>query len=174
MLKIKNKRGFIAYFVALIAIITGVVYFLVMTGNGQNDRYIRINRIGTEIASQGFLIKRVLQDCALLYPSGDNGTGFNAAYPAGAITTSISTLDCPGYPYTNKNIWNGVNGVFQPRDLTGWNVWTYTNDSTGIYIILSIGAGVEDSAYIMQRVAKEFAVSEVETDPTYIKIWIKK
>lgn len=144
--------------------------------NDPDAKFRHIEAQSKELASQAYLIKRIILDCALLYPGGDNGTIYNIAYPAGDVPTPITSLTCPGAPYADKNIWRGETGAFVPKTLTGWAVWSYTNDGASIRIDMVGDSTNADAVNILTRAAKEFSAGETLLTPSskMLTVYLKK
>jgi hypothetical protein len=80
------------------------------------------------ILGQKDLIVGRLITCRVMFPNGDNGTGYRVQYPAAAVPTSISELRCPGEA-VGASLWSGENRVLQPGPIPGFTEWHFTNDS---------------------------------------------
>lgn len=117
--------------------------------------------------------KSKILTCYMLYPSGDNGTGFNIPFPAATTETDISLLTCPGDPSANQNLWTGNNGVFIPKLPNGFTGPVYKNDASGIYIKISCD-GTTERLDVMQKVAAKFDPSEASLVGNDLTVWIKK
>ena len=85
--------------------------------------------------AQSDLISNTLLLCRTIFPSGDNGTGFHAAYPATPGDGLVASIVCPGQ--SPALIWSGDSRSVAPRALPGFTAWTYVNDVTSIRITTS-------------------------------------
>ncbi len=135
----------------------------------------KVQRIDTAVASlnaQANMTRQVLTQCALDYPSGDNGTGFTIAYPAATAATALTGLQCPGAPAGFKDFWGGRNGVFEPVAPSGFGAWTYLNNATGVS--LTITAASADAALVaaMDRVAAAYSATEATRSGLSLTVWI--
>lgn len=99
---------------------------------------------------QAALIRSRVLACAIDYPAGDNGSGFQPRYPAAPTATAVSTLLCPG---SGRNLWNGDDGVNLPPALSGVAPWSYVNDATSIRIAVTAGNG-ERAALLVDAAAQ--------------------
>jgi len=127
----KKHRGFVASYlltaIALIVIVTSGVTFM-QQDLSRNQVIFDSSKL---IQSQISTIHTVLTNCALLYPMGDNGSGFHKSYPA---TGALASRDCPGSTFSNQNLWTGRDGMVLPAMKFGYSNWKYVNDATGVFV----------------------------------------
>lgn len=90
-----------------------------------------------QLVAQAQLITHRLSKCATDYPAGDNGTPLHKAYPRDANPGPLAatSLVCPG---SNQNLWSGVDGVYAPAAITGFEPWTYSNGSPAVITITTL------------------------------------
>lgn len=106
------------------------------------------NNKATLVAGQAALIRSRILQCAIEYPSGNNGTGFRVSYPAAAAITNVSALTCPG---SGVGLWNMSDAVEMPPTIEGFNVWRYVNDATSMRI--QIVASNSDTTALLSSIA---------------------
>lgn len=168
----RSQAGFIAgYAIAGITLISIVGFGMThMTRSSATKAYIF--NTSKKLQAQISTIHGALTTCALMYPSGDNGTAFHKAFPAG---TGVPVLDlnCPGSPHTNKNLWTGRNGQVPPLIPTGMTAWTYTNDATGIFITTTTN-GDADIAKAISSVTNKYVATQISFSDSVLKYWILK
>lgn len=159
-----------SWITAMIAAISvgSVVFFAISQKN-----FIAKNRAENSEALYQYLInaRDNIVACGLLYPRGDNGTGFSVQFPGGTDKT-ISTLECPGNTAANKSLWSGKStaAYLQPLPV-GFDQGLYTNDANGIKLVVTSQVA---QAEVFELVARKFAANEVEYTAEKIILWIKK
>ena len=166
----KSSLGFaigpVLAVIAMIAIAGGSV--LKMTS--KTARGERIFQNQAEVMNQSRYIGNRLRQCVILYPAGNNGTGFNVKYPGATVAMAVSSLTCPGQPNPN-NLWTGKGGTFPPRPIAGFSNWTYQNDASGVRIMLSSG-GIQDNMTVLQNVASKFSATEAAYSGGVLTVFI--
>ena len=171
-MRMRMQQGFIAgYALAGIALMTIAMAGLTAMSKSSAQKILVFNASKT-IQSHISSIHSVLSTCAVLYPSGNNGSGFHRAYPAGTAA-SVLNLTCPGSPYSNKNLWTGRNGERPPLMPNGLSTWAYTNDATGIYITTS-SSGDADLNKSIAMAAGKYVSTQVTVTGNVFKYWILK
>jgi len=135
-------RGFgLSYILAILGIASAILMAWARVGNQNNDGK-KMASLRDEVVGQAGLIRSKLLACTILYPGGNNGLGFRLAFPVTPASGLVSDLLCPGNPNTNKSLWTSSDGVFSPRQLNGFSVWSYTHDVTSVRIsITATGSG---------------------------------
>ena len=125
-----------------------------------------------KLNAQVSTIHSSLTNCALLYPTGNNGTGFQPAYPGGS-NVEVVALDCPGSTYTNKNLWTGRGGERIPNTPTGMSPWMYTNNASGIFLQLSSNG---DPTYntVLLNLQSRFATAQTSLSGGVLTYWVIK
>lgn len=122
----------IKVFVAIVFM--GLINLIMSGGSGGNSAAMSNQVIGSSIVSQAQLIQSELIKCAVMYSSGNNGTGFRLSLPAATVATNVSSATCPGKP-------TGTNGLFSngdaPLQMNGFGVWTFINDATSARIVIT-------------------------------------
>lgn len=104
--------------------------------------------------------------CRTLYPS--------AGMPVG-INVSVSTLDCPGVPTANKNLWTSINGQIPPKNISGMNGWFYTNDATGIFIQNAVSSSSDTQTIsLANKVATKLSPQADWVGGNTLKYWVLK
>lgn len=160
--------GYILFGIALISIaMTGLA---MMTRDAGQRAYL--HKVAGEVVKQVQVVRNVVAQCAMLHPTGDNGTGFAPKFPGGS-SVAVSTLECPGAPYANKNLWTGRDGVHLPLTPTGFTGWNYTNDAAGIKIELTSSGGMVHNQ-VLANAATKFASTEVAIAGNVFTYWIVK
>ena len=118
----------------------------------------------TEIKSQSDFIQSAIQECVLVYSSGDDSdtlnipTGVTEPYPftpndnyftlvsgSGAASAvkpnnNLENIGCPGNPGLSKDhedIFGGRSGKFMPPPPDLFNNWQYYNDTDGVFYFIS-------------------------------------
>lgn len=160
--------GYLLLFVALFALISASV----IQANQRNSRMPAIHAAADKIVQQGEYIRGHLATCAILYPLGDNGTGFHLAYPGGS-GVATSTIECPGNPSANKNLWTGIDGNFLPANITGFGSWIYTNDATGVKLTLT-STGEADYNIAASMAAAKYVATEAGQAGNVFTLWVIK
>ncbi|MEC4720409.1 hypothetical protein RY831_14700 [Noviherbaspirillum sp. CPCC 100848] len=79
------------------------------------------------LAQKDDIVGRLIA-CRVMFPNGDNGTGYRIQYPAATAPTSLSELHCPGEA-ASASLWSGENRVLQPGPIPGFTEWHFVNDS---------------------------------------------
>lgn len=104
--------------------------------------------------------------CRTLYPS--------SGMPVG-VAVSVASLDCPGVPTVNKNLWSSINGQVPPKSIAGLNGWTYTNDATGVFI-LNVVSNTSDTQTlsIANKLASKLSPQSEWINGNTIKYWVLK
>ena len=170
----RSQAGFIfGYLLAGIALISLTSYGLAKINQMSNAKaylFKTEQTLETQISS----IHGVLSTCALMYPSGDNGTGFHKAYPGGS-GVSVLNLDCPGSPYSNQNLWTGRNGERPPLMPKGMSEWAYTNNATGVFITTTTN-GSTDLNKVAVSLTGKYVSSQINFDSATntLKYWVIK
>lgn len=170
----KQRGSAIAYAMSAVILISLVTAAMLQSHVGQG-KSIKVSKNINELSSQINLIRQQLILCATLYPDGNNGVlNSTPAFPGGTAST-VSTLDCPGSPLSNKNLWTGKYGVFLPRQAPLFNDWTYTNDATGVYVQTSAKTSDIYSQKVVSQISATFSSAVVETPTsTSLKVWVLK
>ena len=166
------QRGFIAgYAIAGIALVT-----VTMTGLAMMNRDIGVKKLiyttSKTLQEQISSVHTAVSNCAVLYPSGNNASGFHRAYPSGTAS-NVLNLTCPGAPYANKNLWTGRDGGRAPLVPKAMGSWLYTNDATGIYLTISSN-GDADMNKAIASVATKYVSTQIVVSGNVLKYWILK
>lgn len=104
--------------------------------------------------------------CRTLYPS--------SGMPVG-VAVSVASLDCPGVPTVNKNLWSSINGQVPPKSISGLNGWTYTNDATGVFIQNTASSATDTQTLsIMNHIASKLSPQAEWVNSDTIKYWVLK
>ena len=169
-LKAKRQGGFIVAYImmgiALIAISMSALAFMHNDSAGKLLIYNNSVAIQKQIAS----IQGMVTNCALLYPTGNNGSGYHNAYPGGA-SVDVLQLTCPGAPFSNKNLWTGRNGTVPPLAPRGMGGWVYTNDASGIRLTISAGSDVDLNRSLTSAMA-HYTPSQVSISGGTLTYWL--
>ncbi|MFD2274151.1 hypothetical protein ACFS07_32610 [Undibacterium arcticum] len=114
MVNVKKYRqgGFIGYVLMVIAMLSMVALVAAKMSRSGGQQQWNFETRNT-LLDQSKLIRSRVIGCGIAYPSGNNGTGFHARFPATAGTGLVSDLVCPGQPAPN-NLWTGVGGMTLP------------------------------------------------------------
>lgn len=170
----KRQQGGFAISLILVAIVLlAVLAAMTSISSNVNVSGPMLDKMVTELVSQGQLIRQRINQCVLEYPAGDNGTTFNISYPAGAVATSVYSLTCPGAPAGSQDLWSGVDGVFLPKvPHTDFNEWQYVNDVNGIKITIQT-TNATGRAVVLQRAANKFRADEASFAVDTLTYWIK-
>jgi hypothetical protein len=131
---IGSQRG--VAFVAVLAVIGVMLAVSVAAARLRNATYTaeRVEQVRDELLQQAGTIRTKLIACVVNWPAGDNGSGWRAPYPAGAASSAVSALQCPGAPVALQPLWNGSDGVLPPRAMPDFGTWSYANDGTSMRI----------------------------------------
>ena len=122
----------------VISLATGLAFLLIGAGpNVQGQMNVQKT---AQLVAQAQLILHRITKCATDYPAGDNGTTYHRVYPKDAntgapdmpVALAVTSLVCPG---NNQNLWSGVDGVYAPPPIAGFEAWTYTNDHLAVITI---------------------------------------
>ena len=130
----------------------------------------RIFQNQNEVLNQSRYISNRLRQCVILYPSGNNGTGFYAKYPGATVPAAVSALTCPGQPAPN-NLWTGKGGSYPPRPIAGFPAWLYQNDASGVRIMISAGSN-PDNVTVLQNVASKFSAAEASYSAGVLTVFV--
>lgn len=162
------------WFSALIAaiVLSGVVAASQARSGSKAAKAQRIDTAVSSINAQANLVRQTLTQCAIDYPSGDNGTGFNIAYPAATTATALTGLQCPGAPVGFTDFWGGRNGVFEPVAPAGFGSWTYTNNATGVSLSISASSADDAITAALDRVAATYSSLEASRAGLALTVWI--
>ena len=170
----RTQAGFIfGYLLSGIALIALTAYGLSKLNSVSNSKAY-LHKTQQTLERQISSIHSVLTTCAMMYPSGDNGSGFHNAYPAGTAATVLG-LNCPGSPHSNQNLWTGRNGETPPLMPTGMTVWAYTNNATGIFITTTTNGSTELNKAAV-NVTGKYVSSQISFDSSTntLKYWVLK
>ena len=168
----KKQKGIaIAWLLAIITLFSAMmaVYSVMAQANAvQKLIYDTTEKLNTQLST----IHSAVANCALLYPSGNNATGFHAAYPGGT-DVDVTGLDCPGSPYSNKNLWTGRGGERIPNTPTGMGTWKYTNNATGVFVQLSSNG---DPTYntVLTNLKSRYATAQTALAGSVLTYWVLK
>ena len=121
---------------ALFAIALFVLLGFVASSNSRNNaRAEYFHATKDQMVAQRDLIANLLVLCRAVYPDGNNGTAFHPSYPATPAAPSyVTSLICPK---PARSLWSGDASAMQPRPLSGFTPWSYTNDATSIRIAIT-------------------------------------
>lgn len=110
--------------------------FLII-GTGPNVQGQMNAQKTAQLVAQAQLIVHRITKCATDYPEGDNDTAFHKAYPKDADpgALAVTLLVCPG---NSQNLWSGVDGVYAPPPIAGFEAWTYTNTHPTVIAIKTL------------------------------------
>ena len=168
----KKQKGIaIAWLLAIITLFSAMmaVYSVMAQANAvQKLIYDSTERLHGQMSA----IHSGLTNCALLYPAGNNGSGFHAAYPGGN-NALVTALDCPGSPQTNKNLWTGRGGERIPNPPTGMSPWMYTNNAAGIVVQISSNG---DPTYntVLGNLQAKYAAAQTTLSGGILTYWVLK
>lgn len=170
--KAPKQQGFmLAYIMLLIALATVAMSgFSFMNKGVAGKTYMDDTQ--NAIIGQIETIRGQILLCGLVYPTGNNATTFNIKYPGGSAV-NVSTLTCPGNPAANKSLWTGNDGTFLPAVPSGFTGWIYTNDATGIKLVITSNAGTLANN-VLANVAAKFIAAESTFAANALTVWIVK
>lgn len=137
------------FYVLMVVALVGLLSATLLRGGDALQAFSSGNFVAS-LNGQAALIRSRVLACAIDYPAGDNGSGFQPRYPAAPTATAVSTLLCPG---SGRNLWNGDDGVNLPPALSGVAPWSYVNDATSIRIAVTAGNG-ERAALLVDAAAQ--------------------
>jgi len=117
------------------ALLAGLSFILVGAGPSVQGQVSA--QKAAQLVAQAQLITHRLSKCATDYPGGDNGTPLHRAYPRDANPGPLAAaaLVCPG---SNQNLWSGVDGVYAPAAIAGFEAWTYSNGNPAVITITTL------------------------------------
>lgn len=166
---LKQKGIAFGYVISLIAVTASLlsVYALLSNSNVQQKL---VNESAIKLTKQIEIIKIAVNNCSLLYPSGDNGSAFNKNYPAGQ-DAELAKITCPGDPRSNKNIWANRNGLQIPFAPAGLGDWKYSNTADGISItVTSDGSSIHSA--IFNQLSANFSSLDATVTGNVFTYWI--
>lgn len=119
---LRHQAGFsiLTSLIVAIALVASLAFLLI--GSGIHVPSQMVGQRTAQLITQSQLIIQRIVKCATDYPSGSNGD----LYPLGT-GVAAKDLTCPGN--SNQNLWTGVDGVYYPVPITGFNNWVYTKAS---------------------------------------------
>ncbi|GEM_PF-417375 len=150
-----EKGGALVYILIAIALLAALTASFIEP-TSQQSRSQNAFRLTAEMNGQVQFIRSAIQDCIILYPTGDStvnsvtttDSGYHAPYPVKPTSTHFtgSTLGvsandnaehlrCPGNPGGSKNhtpIFGGASGRFMPPPPSLMDSWTYFNGSATV------------------------------------------
>lgn len=167
-----KQSGFIlAYVMLAVALLTLTMAALSYMNRGMASKTY-MDKTKTKVAGQMDTIRSRILLCALTHPNGDNGTTFNISFPGGTAKP-LKDLTCPGAPGPNQSIWTGSGGTFLPTPVSGFGSgWLYTNDATGVRLILQSQGGALDNN-VLTTIAEKYTTSEATYAAGVLTLWIK-
>lgn len=150
-----DYRGSALIYILIAIALLGALTMAFVEPSGQQSRTQNSFKVATQLRDQAEAYRAAIQDCILTYPGGDTSTGaalysgYNSPYPVTPSSTYLpvglrdsgnlaSSLRCPGNPGTSNShtaIFGGTTGRFAPVKIGLMDDWTYTNDSTGVYLL---------------------------------------
>lgn len=147
-----QSGGALVYILIAIALLAALTASFIEPAS-QQSRSQNAFRMTTELNGQIQFIRSAVQDCIILYPTGDStvnsvtttDTGYHAPYPVKPTSThftgstlgvsandNVENLRCPGNPGGSKNhtpLFGGSSGRFMPPAPGLMNAWTWYNGS---------------------------------------------
>lgn len=138
-----RASGFITSYVLTGILLLSIAIAGIAAMNRGGDSGKRQEQVRQAISGQVDLIRSKLISCVVVFPSGDNGTGFRSAYPGTPASGLVSDLVCPG----EGALWPGGDGVSLPPQPRGFGQWNYANDASSIRITIELdGSDPRDRA----------------------------
>lgn len=150
-----NAGGALVYILIAIALLAALTVSFIEPSN-QQSRSQNAFQIAATLKGQVNAIRAAIQDCILLYPSGDGtinsgsttDTGYHAPFPVnpssahfdsssldGKTGDLVGDLSCPGNnggsgsENEHSVLFGGATGRFMPEKPSLFNDWTYFNGS---------------------------------------------
>ncbi len=122
----------------VVSLAAGLAFLLI--GSGPNVQGQMSAQKTAQLVAQAQLILHRITKCATDYPAGDNGTTYHKAYPKDAnsgtpVALAVTLLVCPG---NNQNLWSGIDGVYAPAPIEGFDAWTYINAYPAVIAIKTL------------------------------------
>lgn len=158
----KYQRGFLHNLVLSALVLMGVVLMGWGYMQNQNQAGVAIARSVDTTRAQMDQVQKVLGWCRVMYPAGDNGTGFHKNLPGSPLDSSwvaLRNVVCPG-DTASGSIWLaareqlGVPGQFL-------NEWEYRNVAAGVYLRTSVqSAGDPLALAVLAQVAARLPASQ--------------
>lgn len=95
---------------------------------------------------------------------------------AAAANDYVRNLTCVGAPAAAAYIFQGSGnqGRFLPPPPPGFTEWSYTNDSTGVFITITASATDAAAQSALTRIQSKFTSSQASVTGTTLKAWIMK
>jgi len=172
-----------------IGLLAALTFAFVESGQ-QSTVTQNVFKLSEELNSQARVIQSAVQECILEYPGGgDPMNNPNQPFPldpsdvnnpnGAAGNDNVENLQCPGAPTARANLFTGTGARFLPPPPSGFNAWTFTNDTDGVRF--QIIAPVVDVTVtnVMTQLDNKF--SSCEADVNYagcgagcFTIWIKR
>lgn len=166
-----SERGFIlSYILVALVILVITVQGLRLITDGMDVQARTTDEAKEELLRQIGQIRATLQLCAVLFPAGNNGTGFHPSYPATPVSGQLRDAECPGVPNGNKNIWtSGQVGHLLPKIPMGFGEWQYINDADSIRITLDpVSAGDVVASTIVTRAQRRIGENASISGDTFV------
>ncbi len=160
--KSQNGSAFV-YILIAIALLAALTASFMRPASQQTTAQNSFQSVSS-ISSQVDFIQSAIQECILIYPSGDDSdtsnmpTNVSQPYPltptdnyftltsgAGAASAvkpddTMKNIGCPGNPGTTKdheNIFGGNSGKFMPPPPDLFDEWEYYNGTDGVFFFTS-------------------------------------
>lgn len=147
---LRDVKGLAMAYIMSILVLLIALTATITRINKSNAQFYFTKSASTNLVAQANIIRERVLACAIMYPNGDNGTGFHIAYPGGT-GVAVSTLTCPG---SSVNLWTGIDGAMSLPPITGFGVWTYANDATSVRISITTTSSAGYGAAMTQALAR--------------------
>lgn len=140
-----RQSGFsvLSLLLTTVALMAGLSFIL--SGMGPSVQGQLNAQKAAQLVAQAQLIVHRLSKCATDHPEGDNGTALHKAYPIDAHPGPLAAaaLVCPG---NQRSLWSGVDGVYAPGPIAGFEPWTYSHGSPVVISITSAQPAADAAA----------------------------
>lgn len=168
--RIARQSGFaVGYLMASLSLLG--ILSVATVGMTRNSQAFKMEEQHTAtLVSQLEQIRTALIWCGVVYPAGNNGTGFNIKYPAGSTAVNAAALTCPGDPGANKNIFQGRKGGYLDPVPNGFGAWQYINDANGIRLSIASN-GSSSSSRLLSKLSARYtsaSFSSVTNTMTFV------
>lgn len=128
----RRARGFAAataLFAIGLFVLLGAVATTVSRGNTKAKLF---HETKDALVAQADLIRNTLLLCRTVFQPPDGSTDPHPGYPLTPPDGKVASIVCPGQAATP--IWWGDARAMAPRNLPGFDAWTYVNDGASIRI----------------------------------------
>lgn len=164
------QRGFYGYVIGACVLLAAVGVAAVNQARTAARGNYMFNTTAS-LHTAALTIQGKVRMCPILFPGGNNGTGYSPQYPGATTATSVGTVTCPGR--TGYTLFTGGDGVFLPPTPAGFTGWNYINDASGVRIVLT-SDGNSDRNTILQAVANRLSSSVATYASNTLTVWIKR